>query len=751
MLIKPGKTVSHYRILEKLGSGGMGVVYKAQDLKLERFTALKFLSPLVEISQEDKDRFIQEARTTSALDHPNICTIYEIDETETGQLFIAMAFYEGETLKEIIDQGPLSVKSALDYTVQLAEGLAKAHAKGVVHRDIKPANLIITEDGILKILDFGVAKLQHQSRPTSPGALIGTPAYMAPEQILGEQIDHRIDIWATGVILFEMLTGQLPFKGDSDPALMYSIVNEPPLPISDYRPNVPEALQQILSRLLANRRDDRYPTMNELLEDLASFRQAVPTKNETRVLELTIPQEPSVAVLPFSDLSPNQDQEYFCEGLSEEIMNTLSRIEGLKVASRNSTFQFKGQNLDVGQIGRQLKVSTVLEGSLRKGGDKIRVSIRLVNVADGFLLWAQEFERKLEDIFAIQDEISQKVAQTLKGKLVDKTEAPAIQHGTRDVAAYNAYLKGRYYWNKRTGDALTRSIDYFLEAIDLDAQYARAHAGLADAYTVLGLYGMKAPASVFPRAKQAARQALQLDEGLAEAHTSLACIHAVFDWKWERAEAHFRRAIELNPDYALAHHWYAINLLAPLSRFDEALKEIMRALEIEPISLVYNTTLGLVYYFSHQYHTAISYYLKTLEMDPNFAITHFFLGNAYAQTSRYPEAMHHLRQALNSYGESTNMLASIAHTASRAGNSEIAEKVLEKLMSVKGKVYVSAYDIATIYAGMGKISQALEWLKNACEEHSYLMIYLKVDPMLNPLRNEPEFKNLENTLFQLEG
>ncbi|UCF63972.1 MAG: protein kinase [bacterium] len=751
MDLKPGQKIFHYQLLEQLGSGGMAVVYKALDEKLDRPVALKFLPLQAGIQEREKQRFILEAKTASALDHPNICTIYEINETERGQVFISMAFYEGETLKDKIERGPLSVKETLHIIRQVCLGLQKAHDKGIVHRDIKPANIMVTTDGVVKILDFGVAKFQHKIHVTQPGTVIGTPGYMAPEQAAGKEVDHRVDLWAAGILLFEMLTAHLPFEGDNDLAVMYAIVNENPLSLNSFRAQDSSALQQILNHALEKEPDRRYQNMQDLMNDLESLEQKPSVAPETRQTVISVPSTPSIAVLPLIDLSPDRDQEYFCDGLAEEIINALTRIKDLKVISRNSAFQFKGENLDISQIGRRLGVQKVLEGSLRKGGDRIRVTVRLINVSDGFLIWADDYERELEDIFAIQDDIARSIVNNLKIKLIDISETQLLKKYTDNVEAFSAYLQGRFFWNKRTADSLEKSIEYFNQAIQLDSQYALAYAGLADAYIVLGLYGKYALPDVMPQALKAVRQAEAIDDSLAEAHISEGCIQAIYQWNWESSENQFRKGIELKPEYALGHHWYAINFLTPRGRFEEAQKSINQALESEPLSLVIHSTIGLIHYFNRRYEQAIRHLEKTLLLDPNYPVTHFFLGRALVQAAKFPEAMDHLQQALKFFGDSTNMLATFAHAAALAGKEAITHKILTQLQEISQRMYVSSYDIASIYVGLGQTGEALTWLEKALQERAYLLIYLEVDPIMDPLRKEKRFQELVEQIFSKDS
>jgi len=740
-----GKTISHYQILEILGSGAMSTVFKAMDTKLDRFAALKFLSSQLSIDENEKDRLIQEAKTTSALEHPNICTIYDIDELGEGQVFIAMAYYEGETLEDRVERGPMSIQESLNILTQIASGLSKAHEKGIIHRDLKPANIILTIDEVVKILDFGIAKLIYQKSKTRSGMIMGTPGYMAPEQAKAEDVGPYTDLWSLGIILYEMISGELPFKGDNDIALIYSIVNEIPAPISQYVENIPANIDYALQKALQKNPAERYQTVSEFLGDLGD-QSGKKEFNTVRLAPVQTDTIQSIAVLPFNDMSPDKDQEYFCDGLAEETISTLSRVEGLRVVSRMSSFQFKGKDLELRQIGQQLNVRTVLEGNVRKAGNKIRISVQLINTADGFLLWSEQYEREIKDIFRIQDEISLSIVKALKIKLIGETEKNIFKNYTENVEAYSDYLKGRYHWNKRTAEALKKSIEYFDQAIEEDPQYAPAFAGLADAYIILGLYGASPPQFVMPKAKAAASKALEIDRDLAEAHISLGCIKSVYDWDWRGAEEAFRAGIELNPNYAIAHHWYAINYLTPHGRFDDAIKEINRALDLDPISLVINTTVGLVHYFARQFDSAIDVFRKTLEVEPNFAMAHFFLGQTYTQKKMFNEALAKFEEANRLFGGSTNMKATYGTAAALAGKKDKAAEILDSLLETSREKYVSSYDIAAIYAGLGSRDKAFEWLEKAIDEHSYLLIYLNVDPILDGLRDAKRFKDIKKKM-----
>lgn len=742
-----GKTISHYKISEVLGLGTMSTVYKALDLNLNRQVALKFLPAHKDIDEIEKKRLIREARTTSALDHPNICTIYEIGETEDGRVFIAMAYYDGQTLKDMVAEKTLSIKETVNIGVQAGKGLSKAHEKGIVHRDIKSANIIITSEGVVKIVDFGIATLVNKTSYTKLGTIIGTPGYMSPEQARGDIVDHRTDIWSLGVVLYEIQNGYLPFKGEYDVAIINSILNDDPAPMN--MPDTDEALKlkKIILKALARHPADRYQEVDELVADLSSMDRKSQTQDETRTVTIKTKKIPSIAVLPFLDLSSEKDQAYFCDGLAEEIISKLTRLQGLRVVSRTSTFQFKDKEIDLADVGRRLNILTVLEGSVRKSGPKIRISTRLISIRDGYLLWTEEFNLEMGDIFQIQDDISQAVLKALKIKLAIEQKTRLFKRYTNNVSAYSKYLKGRYHWNKRIKNELIKSIDYYKRAIDEDSGYALAYAGLADTYTILGIYGALPPSEVMPKAKAAVIKALKIDEDLAEARISLGCIHAVYNRDWQQSEIEFKRGIELNPGYALGHHWYSVNYLSPNARFNEALKEMGKALELDPISLVVNMTVGLTHYYARDYDKAIIQLNKTLELDSNFAMAHFFLAQARVQKNQFNDAFILFSKAFKLFGESVNIYATYANAIAQSGNKNKALQMLEKLQAIASRKYVSSYDTAIVYSGMGDREQAINCLYKAYEESAYLLTYIKVDPLLDSLRDESRFKTLINKVF----
>jgi len=582
-VLAPDTLISHYRIIEKIGEGGMGVVYKALDTKLNRTVALKFLPPRLLCNDEAKARFEHEAKAASALNHPNIATIHEIDEAG-GRCFISMEYLGGGSLKELLKDKDLSMKEILDLALQIGEGLNAAHESGAVHRDIKPDNIMLTKRGLAKIMDFGLAKLKGVTRLTREGTTLGTLQYMSPEQVQGKGTDRRSDIFSFGAVLYEMVTGQLPFKGDNEAAVIHSILTRDPEPMGPSRGDLPSEIEGIMAKALAKEVDSRYQGAEDMLADLRRVRDtlsAEKSKADTQVVE----HRPSIAVLPFTNLSADPDQEYFCDGMAEEIINVLTHVEGLRVVARTSAFAFKNKSGDIREIGKQLNVESVLEGSVRKAGARVRITAQLVSVADGYHIWSEKFDREMEDIFGIQDEISLAIVDRLRVKLLGKHKAELTKHHTENLEAYHLYLKGRYFWNRRTKGALKKAVSYFKQAIEKDPEYASAYFGLADAYHILHAQGLIPLEEAYPNAKEAVLRALELDDSLAGAHTSMAEIKSTFENDPEGAEQEFRRAIELNPGYATAHHWYSIMLVAT-GRFEEAVEEGERALELDPLSII---------------------------------------------------------------------------------------------------------------------------------------------------------------------
>ncbi len=734
-----GKTISHYKIVEKIGEGGMGVVYKAEDTKLERTVAIKFLPRQTATQAEERQRFYIEAKAAAALNHPNIATIHAIEEVE-DDVFIVMEYIEGQELKQKIDAGPLPVKDAIHIILQIAHGLQEAHEKGIVHRDIKSANIMLSGSGQIKIMDFGLAKVRGGAQVTQIGTTLGTAAYMSPEQARGEDVDHRTDIWSLGVVLYEMITGQLPFKGHYEQAVLYSVLNEDPESITCLRRGVPTALEEIVNKALAKSLDERYQRVDEMQTYMNAFRKELESKARQAPKEKC---PPSVAVLPFVNVSPEKENEYFSDGMTEEIIDALAKVEGLQVVSRTSVFAFKGKEQDIRKIGKQLNVSHVVEGSVRKAGNRVRITAQLINIADGYHLWSEHFDREMEDVFTIQEEIAHMIVNALKIKLVRKAETPLVERSTENIKAYNLFLKGRYCWNKRTEAALKQCVNYFEQAIEIDPDYMLAYCGLADAYALLGIaeYGALPPMEVMPKAKAAAVKALEIDNTLAEAQTTVAHVKAFFDWDFTGADKEFNRAIELNPNYPFSHHWYALYLSA-MERHDEAIAEEKRAQELEPLSLIINKNVGTIFYYARKYEQAIEQYKKALELDPDFARTHFFLGLAYISNSMFEEAIAEIKKAITFSGENTVMLALLASAIAMSGKKDEATKILKDLKKRLKRGYVPSFNLAILYMGLDEKESAFEWLEKAYQERSSWLVSLKVEPILDGLRSDPRFTAL---------
>jgi serine/threonine-protein kinase len=785
-----GQTISHYIINEILGQGGMGTVYKADDFMLNRTVALKLLPPDLTRDNEAVNRFINEAHAVSALDHANICTIYEIDETETGQLFLCIAYYEGETLMKRIKREPVPVKEAIEIAIQLAKGLATAHEAGIIHRDIKPSNIILTNRSEVKIIDFGIAKLAGQTYITKSGTVMGTLAYMSPEQIQGKAVDHRTDIWSLGVILYEMLTGELPFKDKFGMTTIYSILNEEPMSMDFLNPELPSELQKIVEKAMRKNPDERYFDMNELLEDLKSIDngyESIDTeqrqiesgklrqhkrgfikssivsliiliifagaflfesafqKDSTQKLYKTNGVSPtvktteaSIAVLPFVDLSPQGDQEYFCDGITEELINALTKVEGLHVVSRTSAFQFKGVAQDIRKIGEILEVNKILEGSLRKDNNRLRITVKLSNAADGYTDWSETYEREMIDVFAVQDEITLAIVNTLKPQLIDRENVPLVNRHTENIEAYNLYLLGRYYWNKRTDDGLKRGIKYFEEAVSIEPNYALAYVGIADSYLAFANYGALPSNLIMPKAKEAAEQAIKIDGTLADAYASLGVVKSVFEWDWKAAEKAFKRAIELNLGSVNAHHFYA-HYLTWLGLIDEGILEFKKTRRLDPLSIIINTDVGWAYYLARRYDQAIENYQKALELDQNFFLTHFLLGQTYEQKEMYAEAIQEFQKAVKLSNGLALMAWWLGHAYAVAGMKAEALKIIAELKERSRREYISAYNLAVIYTGLDDKDQAFKWLEKAHNERFGWLVFLKVEPMFDNLRSDPRF------------
>ena len=736
-----GKTISHYKILEKLGEGGMGVVFKAQDLRLRRSVALKFLSPAITADAGAKERFIQEAQAASSLDHPNICTIHEINETEDGQLYIVMACYDGETLAEKIRRGALPVSAAVDITGQIARGLAKAHQKGMVHRDIKPANVLITVEGIIKILDFGLAKLAGAARITRAGWTPGTAAYMSPEQAFGGDIDQRTDIWSLGVVFYEMLAGFPPFKGEYEQALVYSIMNEEPAPLLAIRPEIPPALEQLVLKTMAKDPVLRFTDADELVDALT----LCSLKSETagrRPVPVAGQGLPSIAVLPFVNMSADPENEYFSDGLAEDIIDALTQVPGLRVMARTSAFSFRNQQTDVREIGSRLNVRHILEGSVRRSGSRIRVTAQLVTASDGYHLWSQRFDCELTDVFAIQDEISQAIVDKLRLKLT--ANRPLVRRHTENPAVYDLCLKARYRLLRMTPEGREAGRRYCEQAIALDPECALAQVILAESCLWRAFWGEIEPRQAFSKAKTAALEALRLDDEIADAHSALGTVLGSGEFNWQGAECEFDRALELSPSAAAIRYdyaWcYAMWYLLPQGRVEQAASEMQRALELDPLDPFYNSLLGNLLFTMRQYEQAAVQLQHTIALDPTLSFAHWFLAISWRQMGRMDEAIAAAEKANQYSGGSALTLGTLCSLYGMAGRCVEARQLLEELLGRLQSGYVPAAAFAWAYSGLGETDKALEWIERSIDQRDpTLVTALKCAPSYDRLRALPIF------------
>jgi len=736
-----GKTISHYRLLGRIGAGGMGVVYRAEDLRLRRPVALKFLSLDSAASLDTIDRFRREARAASALNHPNICTIYDVDE-DGGQHFIAMELLEGETLRDRIQRGALDAGDTASIAANVADALDAAHQRGIVHRDVKPANIFITQRGVAKVLDFGLAKLMEASSEdaamtvaalTQTGASVGTVAYMSPEQARGEDVDPRADLFSLGVVLYEMATGRPLFPGRTSAMVFAEILNARPAPLSE---DLAPGMRVLIQKAVSKDRTQRYANAVQMRDAIRSL--------QTSAVYPT--QQSSIAVLPFSDMSPQRDQDYFCEGMAEELINALTKVSGLRVASRTSSFQFKGKNEDMRGIGEKLRVECVLEGSVRKSGNKLRITAQLIKAEDGYHMWSDRFDRDMEDVFALQDEIAQTIVEALRTQLkgtasVEQPRTKLVRRYTDNVEAYNLYLQGRHYWNKRLVGLMWKGIECFKQAIALDPSYAIAYTGLVETYYVLGAYGIVPPGEARENIRTCVAKAMQLDPQLGEAHYSDGLAKHFFEWDPQGAREAYTRAVEYNPALAFAWSWQSY--IQSYFNDEETLKCATRGMQLEPFSALVAACSGFSMYLVRNSELALQFSRKAVELDPDNLLARWVRGVIFLHAADQNEGVRDLEKAVAMIGRRSYFLGLLGYGYGKTGRLAEAREILAELEGSLSTQAVSPLHFCYIYLGLDELESALNCFKLAVEAADP-MISAFPAPMYDPIRHDPRFHSVIN-------
>lgn len=758
------ETISHYRMIKELGSGGMGRVYLAEDTRLGRQVAIKFLPASYQYDPERRTKFLAEARATSALRSPHIAAIYDIGEHD-GAMYLVMEYVEGELLSEMLKRGPLQIREAMDFTVQIADALSEAHSLSIVHCDVKASNLMVNERGTIKLLDFGIASAtsakeaepDDRTRPvgqqTAVGVVTGTVSYMSPEQAIGRALDHRSDIFSLGAVLYEMLTAHLPFEGETPVEIIDKIIHAEPMPVTRLNYGVPPDLERVVRKCLEKDRERRYQSVRDLLIDLRNLQrdsdsgsQATTSglRRNTQVVTRSRPRKgiDSLAILPFANLSGDPDLEYLSDGVTEGLINKLSRLPKLRVMARSTVFRYHGRELpDPQQVGDELGVRAVLLGRLLRRDDALIIKLELVDTNDGSHLWGEQYVRQTSDILTLEQEISTEISEQLRFKLTTAQRKSLTKRSTENSEAYQLYLKGRYHWNRRTEEGIKRSLDYFEKAIALDQGFALAYAGLADAYNLLASYAAKPVPTLFLRAKATALKALSLDDKLAEAHAALAAVKLWREFDWEAGERGFRKAIELNPSYATAHLWLAL-YLAAMERMDEALLEITFGHELDPLSRVLNLNLARILYFARRFDESAKQCLKTIEMFPDYLIAHRRLGMTYGEQGMFEEAEAEFKAALSLSAKDSETMSAMAYVYAAAGRTDEARQVFEQIKDIARQSYVSPYSLARVHIGLGQIDEAFAELEVTYKERHGILTYLKVEPMFDRIRDDARFLDL---------
>jgi serine/threonine-protein kinase len=790
-----GRTVSHYKIVEKLGEGGMGVVYKAEDTSLNRFVALKFLSSLLLASDVEKQRFLQEAQTAARINHPSLCTVHEIAEAG-GHMFIAMEFVPGEDLQRKIARGAMEFNRATEIVLDLCGALHEAHVAGVVHRDIKPSNVIVSEKGRTVLLDFGLARLKDRPQLTRTGVTVGTTAYMSPEQVRGETVDHRTDIWSLGVVFYQMLTGQLPFRAEHEAAILYSIVNDDPEPVSKLRPNVPGKLVEIVERSLAKKPSERYQNIDALQADLEVFLGKQEGKTSPTSVRLGVEEfrrrrlirgawvalfvvvaaaavwlwlresnpirgpavgvgprpvtsgsaarRSSIAVLPLANLSSEEGSEFFSDGMTEEIITQLARIKSLKVISRTSAMQYKDTTKRLAEIAEDLGVANILEGSVLRAGNRVRISVQLIDGANDDHLWANSYESDMGDVLVLQRRVAADVAGQIRITLTPEEAGHLAATPTVVQRAYELYLQGRHHWNKRTREGIERAIDLFGQALTVDSRYALPYAGLAESYAVAITWGYLRPEQACAKAKEMAETALAMDPDLPAAHAVLGLVAEVCEWDWETAERHLTRALELSPGDATTRQWYA-QYLSAMGRRTEAAAQARIAAELDPLSPVVNGAAALTLASSGDFEAAKVLLARTRSLDEDTAALRFFEAGTYAsmgdQLNSARAIVRYLELILETDRDGEDA-AAIREALEDGGVSAFQQKIVSRLKRRYHDGEPVAYFIAYFFAQMGEPDSTMCWLERAYDRREGVMHQLAANPLFARFKSDPRYLDL---------
>lgn len=756
MALSPGARLGPYEIVSLLGAGGMGEVYRARDSRLGREVAIKVLPEHLAGNPTALARFEREARAVAALSHPNILAIHDFGAQE-GAVYAVTELLEGETLRARLERSPLGWRKAVDIGVALADGLAAAHAKDITHRDLKPENIFLTSDGRVKILDFGLARAGPATADdqTEPGTVLGTVGYMSPEQVRGEPADARSDIFAFGCVLYEMVAGQRAFRRPTAPETMTAILNDDPAPAGR---EAPAELEREIAHCLEKSPPQRFQSAHDVAFALRAIGpgQAGGLSHTVWIaaalavllaaaffywLYRPAGAIDSLAVLPFANVGGDPNKEYLSDGITENLINSLSQLPKLRVTARTLAFRYKGPQVDLQKAGRDLNVRAVLTGRVVERDGALNIQADLVKVDDGSQLWGRQYGRKFSDILTLQEEIAREVSEKLHLKPAAEQQKRLAKRSTENTEAYQAYLKGRYYWNRRTTQTLKRAVEYFQQAIDKDPGYALAYAGLADCYAVYAGYQVEPPRASGPKAMAAATKALEIDDTLAEAHASLAYTKTHYERDWAGAEREFRRSIELDPNYPTAHHWYGIYLGAT-GQTEQAIASLKRAQQRDPLSPIIGATLGWELNNARHYDEAIEEIRKTLDMEPSFATGRWWLGLLYEQKAMYREAIAEFQRAYELSEGNPYARGALGHAYALSGNPEKALQVLADLRELAKSRYVAPFETALIYTGLGEKERAFEWLEKAFEDRSWGMVLLKVDPRFDRLRADPRFAGL---------